>query len=502
VTPADDPAAPEDLRLSATLDPADWAPVRHLGRQMVDDMLGFLETVRDRPVWQSVPADVRARLDEAIPREGQSLEAVYDQFRDQVLPYATGNIHPRFWGWVMGTGSATAMLAEMLAAGMNSHLAGYDQSASLVEMQVLTWLKSLMGFPTDASGVLVNGGTAANFDGLMAARVAKAGYDVREAGAFGGPPLTVYASTETHSWIFKACEAMGLGRRGVRLIPVDADYRIDVAACRAAIAADRAAGLRPIAIVGNAGTVNTGAIDDLPALRALADETDLWLHVDGAYGALAALSDEPELVAGQALADSLAFDLHKWGYLPYEVGVILTRSASAQTATYQATASAMPAYLQSSSGGISTGTTYFADRGMALSRGFKALKVWMAMKEQGVARIGKAIQANIDQARYLGALVDADPLLERMAPVSLNAVCFRYVAPGLDAEALNQLNRQILIALQVEGVAVPSQTLLEGRFAIRCCITNHRSRAEDFDILVAAVRRIGQRLSDPAEALR
>ncbi len=491
-----------DTRLSATLDPVDWDPVRLVGRQMVDDMVGYLETVRDRPTWQSVPAAVRARLDEAVPREGQPLEAVYDQFREQVLPYATGNIHPRFWGWVMGTGSATAMLADMLASGMNCHLAGYDQSAAVVEMQVLTWLKALMGFPEDASGVLVSGGTAANLDGLMAARVAKAGYDVREAGAFGGPPLTVYASSETHSWIYKACEAMGLGRRAVRSIPVDGDFRIDVDACRAAIAADRAAGLRPIAIVGNAGTVNTGAIDDLRALRALADETDLWLHVDGAYGALAALSDEPELVAGQELADSLAFDLHKWGYLPYEVGVILTRSPHAQTATYQAPPSAMPAYLQSATGGISTGTTYFADRGMSLSRGFKALKVWMAMKEQGVTRIGKAIQANIDQARYLGGLVDADPMLDRMAPVSLNAVCFRYLAKGLDAEGLDQLNREILITLQEEGVAVPSQTILGGRYAIRCCITNHRSRAEDFDILVDAVRRIGARLTGPAEALR
>jgi len=500
VTPEPDPNAAPDLRLSATLDPQDWDEVRRVGRQMVDDMVRHLETVRERPVWTSVPETVRGQLEEPLPWDGQPLAEVYAAFQERVLPYPTGNIHPRFWGWVMGTGSATAMLADMLAAGMNSHLAGYDQSAALVEMQVLTWLKALMGFPADASGVLVSGGTAANLDGLMAARVAKAGYNVREEGALGGPPLTVYASTETHSWIYKACEAMGLGRKAVRSIPVDADYRIDVDACRAAIAADRAAGLRPIAIVGNAGTVNTGAIDDLPALRALADETDLWLHVDGAYGALAAWSDEPWLVAGQEQADSLAFDLHKWGYLPYEVGVILTRSAHAQTATYQAPSSATPAYLQSASGGISTGTTYFADRGMSLSRGFKALKVWMAMKEQGVARIGRAIQANIAQARYLGTLVDDDPTLERLAPVSLNAVCFRYRLPGLDEEGLNRLNREILVALQVEGVAVPSQTILEGRFAIRCCITNHRSRAEDFDILVGAVRRIGARLGNLAPA--
>ena len=477
-----------------SLDPQDWTETRALGRTMVDDLLTYLETVRERPAWRSVPDEVKARLAEDVPRKGAPLAEVYEAFKQDILPYPTGNIHPRFWGWVMGTGTVSGVMADMLAAGMNAHLAGYDQAPAIVERQVLDWLKALMGFPTAASGVLVSGGTEANINGLMSARVAKAGWDIRELGLQAGPPLTVYGGAETHSWIYKACEMMGMGRQAFRVIPCGDDYRIDLAACRARIEADLAEGKRPFAIIGNAGTVNTGAVDDLPALRALADEFGLWLHIDGAFGALAAWSDRDRvLVAGQELADSLAFDLHKWGYLPYEVGVILTRDPQAQLAAYRPSGGA--AYLRSSQGGISVDTTYFADRGSQLSRGFRALKVWMSLKELGADRLGAAIQTNIDQARRLGELVDANPDLERLAPVSMNIVCFRYAPAALAGVDLNILNQSILTALQERGIAVPSQTVLNGHFALRVCITNHRSRDDDFDLLVNEVVKIGAELA-------
>ena len=482
-----------------SLDPEDWSAVQALGRRMVDDMIDYQKTVRDRPTWRPVPADVKARLAEPSPLHGAPLEDVYEAFLRDVAPYPTGNIHPRFWGWVMGTGSVTGMLAEMLAAGMNAHLAGYDQSASVVERQVLDWLKESLGFPQSASGVLVSGGTAANLNGLLAARAAKAGWDIREEGLHAGPPLTVYGSSETHGWAAKACDTMGMGRKAFRKVPVDAHYRIDLDACRAMIQADLAAGFRPIAIVGNAGTVNTAAIDDLHGVRALADEFDLWFHVDGAFGSLAAWSPSRDLVAGQELADSIAFDLHKWGYMPYEVGVVLTRDGEAQLKAFGAPQGSA-AYLKSSEKGISVDTTYFADRGLQLSRGFRALKVWFSMKEQGLTRLGEAIQANIDQAKYLGTLVESRPELELLAPVSLNAVCFRYVAAGFSPSALNELNLEILAQLQVRGIAVPSQTILSDRFAIRVCITNHRSEMHDFDMLVDAVVAIGAELTTPAKA--
>lgn len=479
-----------------SLDPEDWNHATVVGQAMVEDMVEYLRTVRERPIWQSVPAEVKARLDEHVPRSGMTLDRVYDSFKADILPYPTGNIHPRFWGWVMGTGSVTAMLAEMLASGMNNHLAGYDQSAALIERQVLSWMKDLMGFPQAASGVLVSGGTAANLNGLMAARVAKAGYDVRALGAQGGPQLTVYGSSETHSWIYKACETMGLGRAAFRVIPVDDAYRIDVAACRAAIVADRAQGRRPIAIIGNCGTVNTGAIDDLLALRALADEQNIWLHIDGAYGALAAWATRDfGLVRGQESADSIAFDLHKWGYLPYEAGVILTRDGAAQTDTWRSQGTGGPAYLRSADEGIAVDTTYFAERDLQLSRNFKALKVWMSLKEVGLDRMGATIQANIDQARYLGGLVEATADLELLAKVSLNVVCFRYAPAGRSEAALDGLNQQILVALQVRGIAVPSGTVVKTRFAIRVCITNHRTELADLDLLVATVSEIGTELA-------
>ena len=479
-----------------SLDPQDWDAVKAVGHRMIDDMLDYQRDARTRGAWRSVPAAIKAELDAPLPRQGESLDAVYDAFLKTVLPYPTGNIHPRFWGWVMGTGTTTGMLAEFLTAAMNAHVAGYDQSAALVERQVLNWLKSLMGFPAHASGVLVSGGTAANLNGLLAARQAMAGFDVREEGLYGGPPLTVYGSSETHSWVTKACETMGLGRRAFRKVPVDADYRIDVEACRALMLADRAKGTRPFALIGNSGTVNTGAVDDLVALRALADEMGVWFHVDGAFGALVAWTQSRDLVRGQELADSLAFDLHKWGYVPYEVGVILTRDGEAQLSAFQPPRTgASPAYLVSASAGASADTTYFADRGLQLSRSFRALKVWMSFKEQGTDRIAAAVQENIDQAHYLGALVVKNAELELLAPVSMNTVCFRYHRAGLDEAVLDALNRAVLVQLQVRGIAVPSQTVLNGFFAIRVCITNHRSTRADFDALVEAVIALGRELA-------
>jgi aromatic-L-amino-acid decarboxylase len=478
-----------------SLDPTDWAAVHAVGKRMLDDMLDYQETVRERAPWRPVPAEVRARLDEPIPFDGAPLTEIYESFRRDVLPYPTGNIHPRFWGWVMGTGTPVGMLAEMLAAGMNAHVAGYDQAASLIEKQVLKWLKSLMGFPEAASGLLVSGATAANLNGLLAARAAKAGWDIREDGLHAGPPLTIYGSSETHSWASKACDTMGMGRAAFRKVAVDTEYRLDLTTCRAMILADRRAGLRPIAVIGNVGTVNTGAVDDLHGIRALSNELDLWFHIDGAFGSLAAWSASRDLVAGQELADSIAFDLHKWGYMPYEVGVVLTRDADAQLAAFGPHADSA-AYLLSLTRGISADTTYFADRGLQLTRGFRALKVWMSMKEQGVERIGAAIQANIDQARHLAGRIEAEPRLELLAPVSLNTVCFRYVDRGMPEERLDALNQEILIELQVRGIAIPSQTVLGGRFAIRVCITNHRSELSDFDALVEAVLALGEEILD------
>jgi aromatic-L-amino-acid decarboxylase len=481
-----------------SLDPKDWDAMRLVGHRMVDDLIARLQTIRDRPVWTPIPAATRAFLKEPLPREPRTPEDVFADVATHVLPYPTGNLHPRFWGWVMGTSSPLAAFAEMMAAGLNWNVGGFDDAASAVEDQVLGWCKQIMGFPADASGLFVSGGSMANLVGLAVGRDARAGVDLRRKGiaAAAARPI-LYASRETHSSNVKAAELLGLGTEGVRLLPVDADFRLDLRALREAIAADRAAGLHPFAVVGNAGTVNTGATDDLGAIADLCAREGMWFHVDGAFGALARL--HPELapqVAGIERADSLAFDLHKWGYLPVEAGVVLVRDAGAHRGAFAVTSAA---YLKPARAGVSARLEKFSDLGVQLSRGFRALKAWMSFREHGSDKLGRLVRQNAAQARYLADLVLRTPALELLAPVPLNVVCFRHRGrPGQDAAAVDELNREILVRLHESGTAVPSGTTVAGRVAIRVAITNHRSRRADFDLLVAAALEAAQGVLDAA----
>ncbi|MEJ7812833.1 MAG: pyridoxal-dependent decarboxylase [Gemmatimonadaceae bacterium] len=487
-------AVAAELPAETSLDPADWAAMRALGHRMVDDMMGYLQTVRDRPAWTPIPKDVKASFRAPVPREPEGAERAYEAFRTAVLPYPTGNIHPRFWGWVMGTGTPLGVLAEMLAAAMNPNVWGGEQSATYVEAQVLDWCKTMLGVPASASGLLVSGGSAANLVCLAVARDAMAGDDVARRGiaALPGRPV-VYCSTETHNSVEKAVALLGLGTGALRKLPATAAYTLDVAALAAAISADRARGDVPLCVVANAGTVNTGAVDDLERVADVAAEHGVWMHVDGAFGALAALSPALRpLLRGLERADSVAFDLHKWLYMPYEVGCALIRRADAHRRAF-----APPAgYLAHDTRGAASGEHWFGELGIELSRGFRALKVWMSLKEHGADRYARQIEQNVAQARYLAALVEASPELELAAPVSLNVVCFRARAPhATGSEAQDALNREILLRIHERGVAVPSATTLAGRYTIRVAITNHRSRREDFDTLVAAARDLARELT-------
>lgn len=475
-----------------TLDPRDWQQFRALFHRALDEMVDHLISVRKRPVWRQMPAAVRKELQSGSPMEGSGLEKVYEEFHRCIKPYALGNIHPRFWGWVTGTGTAGGMLAEMLKAGLNSNPAAFDEVGRLLEQQVVSWFLEAFGLPPTGSGILVSGGSVANLVGLAAARDAKAGFDVGRHGLTGAPRrLTLYASVETHSSVDKVVQVLGLGRESLRKIPVDGEYRILVDDLRRVIRADRAAGRRPFAVVGNAGTVNTAAIDDLPALAELCVQEDLWFHVDGAFGAVAALSpDLKPRLAGLDRADSLAFDFHKWLHVPYNAGCTLLRDEEAHRAAFAVPAS----YLSTVERGVAGQPRPAHQLGLELSREAKAITVWMSVREHGLAKLGRLARRNVDQALYLAELVAREPLLELLAPVTLNIVCLRYLPEGGESwpvENLNALNLEILMRLQEQGIAVPSHTVLDGRVAIRICITNHRSRLEDFDRTVAAILEIG-----------
>lgn len=478
---------PED-----SLDPQDWDEFRRFAHAALDDSLDYLASLRERPVWRPVPQAVRQRLATPLPRQGAGAEAAYREYRELVAPYPLGNIHPRFWGWVNGSGTPMGLVAEMLAATLNVNAAGFDQSSTYVELQVIDWFKEIMGLPKQAGGLLVSGGSVTNLVGLNVARSAAAPFAVRREGLSSQPRLMVYTSTETHNSVQKAVELMGLGAESLAYIPVRDDYRIDLSVLKARIAADRKAGRVPFCIVANAGTVNTGAVDDLSAIADICKAEKLWLHVDGAFGALAVLDPGVRgLLKGMGRADSIAFDLHKWMYLPYDVGCVLVRDAGAHRAAFAVQAS----YLNKLEGGIADAPIAFADYGPQLSRGFRALKVWLNLKAYGLDRFAGLIGQNLAQARYLKECVEENAGLELLAPVPLNVVNFRYRADVLGDDALNGLNARILIALQERGIAAPSSTVLGGRFAIRVAITNHRTRREDLDALVAGVLMLGHEFS-------
>ena len=485
----DKPAGTQAAIVEETLDPADWAGAQALSHRIVDDAIGYLRDVRERPVWQQMPAEVREFYEEPLPRSPAPLGEVYRELTEKLMPYPMGNIHPRFWSWYMGSGNYTGALGEFLAAVQGSNLGGGNHAAAAMDQQVVNWCKQMLGFPASASGTLVSGGSMANLIGLTVARNVKAGIDVREEGVAAIPrPLRFYGSDQMHSCHRKAVESLGLGNRALRRIPTDAGLRIDIGALRAAIAEDRAAGYRPACIIGNAGTVNTGAIDDLEALARLAAEEDLWFHVDGCIGALIAIAPHNAYrVAGIEQADSVALDPHKWLHAPFEAGCVLVRDAAAHRGTFAVS----PEYLESTPRGLAS-AEWLYEFGLQTTRGFRALKIWMALKEHGIEKFGRLIDQNIAQAQYLSGLIEAEPLLELVAPTTINIVCFRFRPGGITGEALKALNVEIMLRLQEEGTAALSDTTINGEHCLRAAINNHRTRREDLTLLVSETLRLGQ----------
>ena len=465
------------------LDPENWEDFRAAAHALLDRCIDRLAAARTAP-WQPVPAEIARRHALAPDGPGHGEAAAAARLADEILPHGTGNTHPRFFGWVHGTGLATGILSEMVAATMNANCGGRDHGAIHVERAVIDWTRRVMGFPDGASGVLVTGTSQATVIALAAARVAALGPESRAAGTRGAP-LVAYAGAGVHNAAVKAMELLGLGHDALRRIPEDA-RGLSSGALATAVARDRAAGLHPFAVIATAGSVDLGRFDDLAALADLASDLGLWLHVDGAFGAWTRLADPPwrALSDGIGRADSLACDFHKWMYVPYDCGIVLIRDAARHRAAF----AARPAYLAAQQAGLGGGEPWFCDYGIDLSRGNRALKVWTAIEAYGPDRLGAAITRNCALAKRMGAAVAAMPGMRLAAPV-VSCICAFTADAGRGAAEQSALNARIATELQLSGEAVFSTTVIDGVTCLRAAITNHRTTEEDVDAAIAAVAR-------------
>jgi aromatic-L-amino-acid/L-tryptophan decarboxylase len=463
---------------------------------MLDDALSYIEHIREHRVWQPIPGEVRAHFREPVPAAPSDLADVHDQFLNDILPYATGNTHPGFMGWVHGGGTPVGMLAEMLAAGLNANLGGRDHIPIEVERQIVRWMQAIFNFPEGATGLFVTGTSMANLIGVLIARDVALGFEVRCAGVAASPRrLTAYASEAVHTCIARAMDFCGIGMDALRLIPARPGRGMDLAKLEKAIEADRRDGFTPFLVIGTAGTVDTGAIDDLNALADLSRREQLWFHVDGACGALAILApDLAPRLKGIERADSLAFDFHKWGQVPYDAGFILVRDGLLHRQTFATSA----AYLRRDERGLAGGAIWPCDLGPDLSRGFRALKAWFTLKVYGADALGAVISRSCELARYLQSRIEETPELELLAPVDLNIVCFRYRA-GDDA---HRVNARIVTDLHEAGDVAPSTTIIDGRLAIRAAIVNHRTGRAEMDMLIEKVVAAGRAMQESASRSR
>ncbi|MGH1346841.1 MAG: pyridoxal phosphate-dependent decarboxylase family protein [Nannocystales bacterium] len=456
-----------------SLDPPDWDVFRRLAHEALDHAIDTMASVRERPAWQAPPQRTEG---DVLPWDPTPLREVCAAIERDVLPFGVGNTHPRFFGWVHGAGTVEGIVAAIYTAAMNANVGGREHAAVHVEREVLGWFKQLVGFPQSAQGILLSGTSMAT---MIALAVARHGREDRL------DAVRIYTSDQAHISVAKALRVLGMPPASLVKVRSDERLRMDVQALRDAVERDRGEGLTPLAVVATGGTALTGAVDPLEAINELCRSSGLWLHVDAAIGI--GLRLHPRLhdrLAGIEHADSVAFDAHKWLHVPYDVGCVLVRNGEAHRAAFREGAS----YLQRATRGTGSGDPWFCDAGPELSRGFRALKVWMVLKTHGLAALGQQVLKNCVQAESFAAQVEACEEAVLVAPTDLAITCFRCVGAGSD-EADDQLNDEIVVRVQESGVAVPSSGRVHGRAVIRVNITNHRTTTADLDLLLEAVLR-------------
>ncbi len=463
------------------------------GNSVIQLMAEYLGGLRDHKVYRHISSrEIRDSLDPALPTKGIDFDALLKVFRENIIPFSRQNAHPRMFGYVQSPGTPLAAFADLLASTLNANLTVWRSAPAPVELERLTidWIRQILGFNAQAGGLFVSGGSMANLAAIAAARQAKDDSSGR---------LRIYASSETHFSIAKAAALLGIGRENVRLVDVDECFKIRVDDLVAKITADLEAGYLPFCVVANAGTVNTGAVDPLAEIREIADRFQLWMHVDGSYGAFAVLARSArKFFAGLERADSIALDPHKWLYLPVDVGCVIYRAPEIARAAF-----AHEAEYTRIIGEKADEAFAFWDYGPELSRRFRALKVWMLLKGVGLDSLGEAIESNLACARYLESMVRASDDFEMVAPVELSIFCFRHVPVQLrnkSPQAIDAFNERLLIALQRDGSSYLSNATLAGRFALRGCVLNYRTTLRDMEILLDDLRRVAGSLPNSASA--
>ena len=465
---------------------------RRLGYRAVDMLADYFGSLSEQPCRSPVPDEVRRELlHQPLPQAASDPDSLLDYFGSHILRFPMGNGSPRFFGWVNSPPAPIGALAELLAAGLNPSVAGGDHAATYLEHAVLAWIREIIRFPATSGGILTSGGSVANLIGLAVMRHVKTHGDVRAHGlGRGGSTLVVYTSTEGHSCIQKDIELLGIGHANLHRVPVTSDWQMDVRVLRQQIAEDRAAGLRPACVAATAGTVNTGAVDPLAEIADLCEAEDLWYHVDAAYGGPAVLlSQLAELYRGIERADSLAVDPHKWMYVPVECGCALVRDSRAMRDAF----SLVPPYLRDEAG-----LPWFSEFGIQQSRGFRALKLWFALKQIGLEGYRQSIARDIMLARTLQQRLRGLPDFELVAAGPLSVTCFRYAPTtlsGTEADC-DRLNRKLLDVLQSDGDVFLTGTELAGRFVLRACIVNFRTTEQDVEALIEAVLTAGKRVRE------
>ncbi len=466
--------------------------IRDWGNSVIQFIADYHASLRDRKVYRHMSSrEIRDRLDPMLPIKGTDFEGLLNVFREAIVPFARQNAHPRMFGYVQSPGTPLAAYADLLASTLNANLTVWRSAPAPVELERLTidWIRQILGFNPGAGGLFVSGGSMANLAAIAAARQAKDDSSGR---------LRIYASSETHFSITKAATLLGIGRENVCQIAVDERFKIQVDDLITRITSDLEAGYAPFCVVANAGTVNTGAVDPLGEIREVANRFQLWMHVDGSYGAFSILAESArKLFAGIELADSMALDPHKWLYLPVDVGCVIYREPETARAAF-----AHEAEYTRIIGEEADEAFAFWDYGPELSRRFRALKVWMLLKGVGLDALGQEIESNLACARYLESMVRASEDFEMVAPVELSIFCFRHVPvpmKGASPAAIGAFNERLLIALQRDGSSYLSNATLNGRFALRGCVLNYRTTLRDMEILLDDLRRVAKSLPASGE---